>query len=39
MIGADFLKRPVVSLNGFTVTVGLIVAVVLVYLLWKRLKA
>lgn len=38
MIGSDFLKRPLISLNGFTLTVGLIIVIVLVYLLWKRIK-
>jgi hypothetical protein len=38
MVNLDVLKRPVVSLNGFTITVGLVIAVILVYLVLKRLK-
>lgn len=32
----DFLKRPVIQLDGIKVTVLLIVLVILAYLLWRK---
>jgi hypothetical protein len=34
----DFLKKDLFHVNGFHITIGVVVLVVVVYFVWKRMK-